>query len=151
MGWDVVLLGHREVHKRRGRVVLIQDAGRPSRDAETAASLVAAALGSGVHAMNLALAAAAGPKAEVGERLDSLGALIARLSRFNAEAVVLDLATGPIRTRAQLRQVLAAARCPVMVFGAQAAPELRVTRRRSTGPLSVRRRTRRRGRKTHGA
>ena len=44
--------------------------------------------------------------------------MLALISRMNASAVVLDLSAGPFRTHDQLRQLLAAARCPLLVLGA---------------------------------
>lgn len=54
--------------------------------------------------------------------------LLARISRMNAAAVVLDLQAGPFHSHDQLRQLLAAARCPVLVLGAgQGTPSIPLT------------------------
>lgn len=133
-GWDVLLLGHRPMHQRAGRVVLISPPGGAARDAADLAHDLARALRTDLVALSFgpetaetsatpatpktpAAPAADEPRGEH-EHFASEPALLARLGRLNATAVVLDLAAGPLRSYDQLRRLLDAARCPVLVFGA---------------------------------
>lgn len=118
-GWDLLLLGHRETHRRAGRVVLISPPDAPSQTAVDLAADLAQALRSDLVALWLG-SNTSDPKATLGghEQFVSEAAMLARISRMNAAAVVLDLSAGPFRTHDQLRVLLAAARCPVLVLGA---------------------------------
>jgi len=122
-GWDLLLLGYRGTHRYAGPVVLITPSGAsPQAKTELAADLargMATALRTGLVALSLATDIA-DPHAEGGnhEQFTSEAAMLARTSRINACAVVLDLSAGPFRTHDQLRRLLAAARCPLLVLGA---------------------------------
>lgn len=113
--WDVVIVGHRDMHPLRGDVIFL---GTPPSNGDGAfdlagtlaqkldTKLVVFAVGDGAvsHSAN-------------GFRFDTLEAALAQLTRTNAQAVVIDLARGPVRTRADLRALMDVARCPVVVLG----------------------------------
>lgn len=118
-GWDLLLLGHRETHRRKGDVVLIAPHPDAPQEASSLAEELARSLGA--HVIRLT-PDVRNPDAAI-ERSDFASiededALLARIGRINAAAVVLDLGAGPLRTHDHLRHVLAAARCPVLVIGA---------------------------------
>lgn len=113
--WDVLLLGHRDIHRLTGRVVLIAPPPNTSRASENVAKELALALQT--ETTSLALGEA-GEKAEAEEYFPTEDALMTRVGRIHASAVVLDLSAGPLRTYDQLRRLLAAARCPIVVLGA---------------------------------
>ncbi|SEQ14711.1 hypothetical protein [Thalassovita taeanensis] len=128
-GWDLLLLGYRETHRRAGRVVLIAPPTGASQVAPDLAEDLAKALRTDLYVLSLD-ADAAMPEDEGGhrEQFTSDTAMLGRISRMNASAVVLDLSTGPLRTHNQLRHLLAAARCPVLVLGAaQGEPSIEHT------------------------
>ncbi len=118
-GWDLLLLGHRQMHRLTGQVLLIRPPLAASQEAVHLATKLAVALRT--RSVALALGAAE-PLQEPGipntEAFESEGELLKRMGRIHASAVVLDLGVGPLRTYDQLRMVLAAARCPVLVLGA---------------------------------
>ncbi|MDU8913898.1 hypothetical protein [Aestuariicoccus sp. MJ-SS9] len=110
-GWDILLLGHREIHRRRGRVVLIAPPGAGRSAAPDLAQDLAGMLHTDLVALSL------GPEAGQ-EHFATEPEMLARIGRISAAAVVLDLSAGPLRTHDQLRQLLSAARCPLVVLGA---------------------------------
>ncbi len=109
--WDIVLLGLSPLHRSPGRVVCISPGGGA---AQSAAQTLAADLAQALKTEMMPLS----PKA--GEPGDSTLSLLARLNRMNAVAVVADIAAGPFRSPAELRALLGAARCPVLLVGARA-------------------------------
>ncbi len=120
-GWDILLLGHREIHRQAGKVVLIAPpAAAPQRATELATHL-SRALQTDLIALSVDPAdTGTGAQHDGGFATDS--AMLAYIDRTNAAAVVLDLSAGPLHSHDQLRQLLAVARCPVLVLGADAAP-----------------------------
>ncbi len=117
--WDLLLLGHRVALRLTGCVVLVAPATDATTDAERLAGEMANALGTGSVVLTLD---PHGPPTDAehreGEHFENERALLERIARIHASAVVLDLATGPLRTYEQLRHLLAAARCPIVVLGA---------------------------------
>ncbi|WP_417729118.1 hypothetical protein [Roseovarius sp.] len=114
-GWDIVVVGHRTVHPVRGKIISLCAAN----SVETALEAFSDRLAKSLACEHLVFS--------VGDRADrtvksrdfvNLETALAALGRINAQAVLLDLSHGPIRTPDQLRQVLEVARCPVFVFGA---------------------------------
>ncbi|MDW4551164.1 hypothetical protein R5H32_17515 [Defluviimonas sp. D31] len=110
--WDLLLLGHRPISRRRGSVVAILPPGPTEIDARALAETLASALGTGIVTMT----PMAGTEAEAEE------ALLRRVSRTNAAVVIVDLGAGPVRGPDALRRLLDAARCPVLVIGAGRVP-----------------------------
>jgi hypothetical protein len=119
-GWDILLLGHREIHHQAGKLVLITPPGAAAQSAaglaldlvkRLRADLVALSIGPEIPELN-------DVQSQQRERFASEVDLLAFINRTNASAVVLDLSAGPFHTHDQLRHVLAAARCPVLVLGA---------------------------------
>lgn len=112
-GWDVLVFGQRDTHRPHGRIVLIAPPAGTVSDATAFAEDLAQATGTTTIALGL--------DPDMGERAHETyateTALLARLERLNCAAVVLDRATGPFRTVEQLREILAAARCPVVLVG----------------------------------
>lgn len=112
IGTDLLVLGHRYRHRNRGRVLVVAP---PSADATEVA-----ALGHDLaHRLGAELVAYPPPPGNVSEDAKTdLGDLLSWVNRINAQAVVLDLSLGPVRTLDDLRQLVIAARCPVLVLGA---------------------------------
>lgn len=118
-GWDMLFVGHSVLHRSAGRVVLIAPPPQASQRATDLAGEIAHALGTGVHTLSLTPGqGAARPDQTVPECFEDAGALLSRLSRIPAVALVVDLAAGPFHGVDDLRRLHAAARCPIIVFGA---------------------------------
>lgn len=108
--WDWLLIGHRPSGAHVGRVVGIAHAGEAGADsASRLAEGLARSLRSGLE-----LLSDSAPEAQI----------LARLEQVHAAAVVIDAATGPFRSAEQIRRLVAAARCPVLVLGAARLPGL---------------------------
>lgn len=119
-GWDMLFVGHCATHRFPGQVVLIAPPPEASRRAAELAGDLASVLGRGLRVLSLApkqAATGAHPAAEP-EYFENTAALLARLSRLPAAALVVDLAAGPFHGAEGLRQLHEAARCPVVVLGA---------------------------------
>ncbi len=122
--WDMLVIGHGDGHltpSTRGRVVLIA----PPEGATSEAAALAARLAQGLRAHLVTGYPADGSAAPHAPdfRWQNLPELMHRIARLSADAVVLDLAAGPISSSDALRALVDAARCPVLVLGAANAPE----------------------------
>jgi len=119
-GWDVLVLGHSEVHRRAGRVIhLTGPDGNKEGPGEMAEGL-ARVLNTGLDIYRVSPDHTDTRMTSSGRsfRFDTLETALAGLARTNTQAVVTDLASGPVRSPAELRRLLEAARCPVVVLGA---------------------------------
>lgn len=118
--WDVLLLGHRKLHRRRGPVALVCGAVFKDDEAAQLALSLAAAMETNVLALEVDR-----PGKGIGEgalaaqttrvSFANSAALLAYLDRANVSAVVLDWSSGPFSTIGMLREVQEAARCPLVV------------------------------------
>ncbi len=124
--WDILLLGHRKLHRRRGPVVLIAEGGSKDEAAASVAHSLAAAMGVDVLALEFGAAGKGGVSANGEDEhtptttgFADRTALLAHVGRMNITAVVLTLATGPFRSIPDLRQVLELARCPLVVLAGE--------------------------------
>jgi hypothetical protein len=121
-GWDLLLVGHRIGRRRVGRVVLIENARAPSPDTADLARQIADQLGTEVVTVALnSTGPAARPSGARAEISGSEQALLGWINRIHAALVIVDLADGPLRGREQLRHLLEASRCPLLVFNASRA------------------------------
>lgn len=113
--WDVLIIGYRQVHKMRGKIVLLGDPSPCAGPMET----IAAQLSDQLNAERVSFVIEDAPKLgpSAGIRFDTLDEILIALSRLNTESVLLDLRQGPVKTQSDLARILEAARCPVIVFG----------------------------------
>ncbi|MBP0480902.1 hypothetical protein [Sagittula salina] len=102
---DILVLGQRPMQARRGKVLLLEAEGGASEASHSLAQTMAR----GVSTAVLPLRA---------ERQTEPAALVDLVDRHYASAVVVDLGDGPFRSEDDLRQLFAAARCPLAVLGA---------------------------------
>ncbi|WP_433989405.1 hypothetical protein SuNHUV7_40070 (plasmid) [Pseudoseohaeicola sp. NH-UV-7] len=119
-GWDILLLGYREMHKRPGQVVVVAFASPRVEKARKLANDLACVLKADV--LELCLGTGQDTGETSGPRSIAVNTereLLLQLGRINASAVVVDLAASPLRSGDQLRHLLEAARCPVFVLGAE--------------------------------
>ncbi|WP_347311914.1 hypothetical protein [Defluviimonas sp. SAOS-178_SWC] len=100
--WDLVAIGYRQTRRSSGRVILIGAGHGDGREAEALVDALVAALGVRVERM---------PQPN---DVDALN----KLSRSHAAAVVLDLSGGTMMPEVELRRLVDAARCPVLIVGA---------------------------------
>lgn len=107
--WDILLLGYRATHRRRGSVVVIEPpAGAPNlRELGTA---LATALDT--DAVILSIGVDPSPNHQT---FSSSAALLDHLSRLHAAAVVVDLSASLFRSFQDLRALMDIARCPIII------------------------------------
>lgn len=117
-GWDILLLGCAARPARRGRVVLVAPPAGAPDTAQDVARAIARALRA--ELATLALAGTGRAAAETLTWADETE-LLRWLGRASAAAVVVDVEAGPFHGQSQLRQLVAVARCPVVVLGAASA------------------------------
>jgi hypothetical protein len=116
--WDVLVLGYRQVHKRRGTIIVFGTHGTGI----SAMDAIARRLSDHLHTERIYFEVndVPEPVAARDVRFDILDDSLKALTHMNAEAVLVDLQQGAVRTQSDLARVLEAARCPVIVFGASA-------------------------------
>ena len=107
--WDIALMGSGPLHHAPGRVVCIAPA---SAQAQELAQALAGVLG--VDLLSLSLS-----QDEGDERFTSQTGLLARLNRLNAAALVADWGMPPLSNEKDLRDLITAARCPVLLLGSR--------------------------------
>lgn len=115
-GWDILLLGNVPQPVSQARVVLVAPSNGTAEDARGVARKLAQDLKA-----DFVTVAVQEPATAHGGALtwaDESG-LLKWLSRASASAIVLDATAGPFRSQTQLRRLVDAARCPVLVLGAQ--------------------------------
>lgn len=125
VGWDILVIGYRQVHKVPGNIVLMTEASAVSDDMNEAAGRLVRRLGVGPLVLSVrADDDTSGPPQTGAIPFETLADALRTLARINADAVLVDLRQGPIRTRDDLARLLEAARCPLIVFGASSTPSL---------------------------
>jgi len=119
---DILVFAHRQIHPVAGKVVVLSSPAPTDSNAMTMSRLLARQLMAD-HLVMTTGAPGTG-KAAGGDHPGTLDAALTRLARINAQAVFVDLASGPVRSPAQLRRLLDVARCPVFVFGTASAARI---------------------------
>ncbi len=119
-GWDVLVIGYRQVHRIPGKIVVLVDAASPQGGAMTEA---ADRLARHLSADRVVFSIGPGPdRAPLAQpprtlRFDTLEDALAALTRMNTQAVLVDLTRGPVHNARDLARLLDRARCPLFVFG----------------------------------
>lgn len=118
-GWDVLILGYRQLHRVPGKVVLLQKTGAANDEMDEASRRLCQHLSAGRIAFSIKtnVEEADYPISPDTVQFDTLDECVRALTRTNAHAVLVDLKRGPIRNQTELSRLLEAARCPVIVFG----------------------------------
>jgi len=114
-GWDIIVIGHRNIHPVDGKIVLLEESGKNDQ------ALLAFAdhLSDAVSAERVVFAVGPDAPAPRGHRrFETMTEALAEVARMNVQAVLVDLARGPIHSPDELRRLLELARCPVFAFGA---------------------------------
>ena len=112
--WDVLLLGQRCQAPGRGRIVLVAPETGVSEDLDAVAHDLAAKMRADLVTVTLG---DTGPSGGTEFTWADETELLKWISRVRAAVVIVDLANGPFRTPDQLRKLMEAARCPVLVAG----------------------------------
>lgn len=120
MGWDILVIGYRKVHTIPGKIILLQGGAAPSEDMKKAARVLTQRLSADLLVFTVGRDRQDPPDAPppVPQHFETLHAAMAVLARTNAQAVLVDLAQGPIRDPDVLARLLEVSRCPLVVFGA---------------------------------
>ncbi|MEO9824610.1 MAG: hypothetical protein ABJF50_09375 [Paracoccaceae bacterium] len=120
IGWDLLIIGYRQVHQVPGKIVVLQNDG-PANDVM---NKISNRLSDQLSVPNAVFNVAdepdetkAPPAANI-IHFRNLNDSLRALTRTNAEAVLVDLRSGPLQNQNDLARVIDAARCPVIVFGA---------------------------------
>jgi len=112
--WDVIVFGHRNIHPVGGKIVLLDAPDTKDQTLVTFADYLADA----VSADRLVFTIGSGPEGTREHHFfETTQDALTQLARTNVQAVLVDLAHGPIRNPDELRCLLELARCPVFVFG----------------------------------
>ncbi|WP_227269519.1 replication initiator protein A [Roseobacter weihaiensis] len=119
-GWDVVIFGYRSIHPFTGKIVAIEPTLPDDGKLMDLSRQLAGQLNSNLVLFRVGAETAIDLHAQHHTSLvfDSPEEAIAALDRTNAQAVVVDLSCGPIHSKAQLKSLVDASRCPVVVLGA---------------------------------
>lgn len=124
--WDVLVLGYREIHKLRGKIVLLQSSV-PSSDEMIQASRMLSNHMPDVQITYTIKTDGDAPNSDPSSNARQFATLpdaLAALARTNAQTVLVDFKNGPIRNHGDLLKLLEVARCPVIVFGPSNLPTL---------------------------
>ena len=102
---DILLLGQRPMFRSRSRVLLLGGQEGASKTSRDLAEVLARASRTTVTVL-------------LPDALADDDAIVARVDRTHAAAVVVDLDAGPVTGEDSLRRLYMAARCPVVALGA---------------------------------
>lgn len=112
--WDIVVVGHRLLHQRQGKVVVLGNTAQIDSDVVAVASRMATKLDTDLVRILLP----AGQDLRPDWFAD-------KLDRLNASAVVLDAISTPLDGFRQLAPLLMVARCPIVILrSAHVQPQL---------------------------
>lgn len=118
--WDALIFGYRSSHPFKGKVVVFAPQMPDEAGLLELSQRLAGQLRSDLAVFNVGTAPARHPRNDhlVDLVFETPEQAIAALDRTNAQAVLIDLARGPIHSPEQLRNLIDASRCPVVVVGA---------------------------------
>ncbi|MGA9254013.1 MAG: hypothetical protein WBV71_16365 [Roseobacter sp.] len=117
-GWDVLLMGYRRVHPKTGKVVVLKDENTSGDTMDTVADRLSDKFSADRVALSVAPLTKTAQSTRC-RRFETLDDCLHAIARMNSLVVLLDLDQGPVHSASDLARVIGAARCPVMVFGAQ--------------------------------
>ncbi len=120
VGWDILVIGYRQVHAIPGKLILLQGDQAPSEGMTRAARVLTQwrAAEQVVFSVGRGGAQTADATPPGRYHFETLDAAMTALARTNAQAVLVDLARGPLRGLDDLARLLEVSRCPLIVFGA---------------------------------
>ncbi|WP_299417744.1 hypothetical protein [uncultured Sulfitobacter sp.] len=119
-GWDLLIIGYRQMHQVPGKIVVLQNDGSSNE----AINNISNHLSDQLSVPSVTFNVTDGPDEKTAPpatntiQFRTLNDSLKVLTRTNAEAVLVDLRRGPVQSQSDLTRVIDAARCPVIVFGA---------------------------------
>ncbi|NEK23332.1 hypothetical protein GV827_13060 [Sulfitobacter sp. JBTF-M27] len=123
LSWDILVLAHRSINAVSGKVVFFTAPSSPPSRSDDLSQALAGTLSAERMVFTIDPSLDDEPDRETGNtrRFQNLGQALKGLGRVNAQAVVIDLSSGPIEHAQDLRRLIDAARCPVFVLGMSGA------------------------------
>ncbi|WP_299567722.1 hypothetical protein [uncultured Sulfitobacter sp.] len=121
--WDILVIGYRQVHKIPGKIVVLEMVDQSSQTMKDVSEALSHQLSTNrvVFSVGSRAEDKVDPPSAGEVRFARFEDALAALTRTHAQAVLIDLSDGPVRTRGDLARLVEAARCPVLVFGTSAA------------------------------
>lgn len=118
-GWDVLVIGYRQVHKIPGKIVVLESVGQPSDAMGKTSNRLSHQLSADriVYSVGRHGDMPTGVLHSDTFQFGSLEEALKALARTNAQAVLVDLIHGPVQNPDDLARLLEVARCPLFVFG----------------------------------
>ncbi len=118
-GWDILVIGYRQVHKIPGKIVVLESARQPSDAVGEASNRLSKQLSADriVFSVDRGVERPTAIQPSDAFQFGTLDEALKALARTNAQAVLVDLTHGPIHNMANLARLLEVARCPLLVFG----------------------------------
>ncbi len=117
--WDITIVGHRPMHRRRGRVLVLSSAQSMEQPLVLLARHLAERLETVVEDLTSSALS-----------LEDLSTVLDRINRANALAVVMDAETARV---SRITEFLMMARCPVVILNSNSA-RMRLQHFGLTGP-----------------
>lgn len=113
LGWDILVIGYRQIHNIPGKVVVLKSATIPSDELDETSNQLSKRLA----ADQIVFIIGEGRASDSTLSFATLDDALKKLARMNAQVVLLDLTHGPVYTLDDLAQVLEHARCPLILTG----------------------------------
>jgi hypothetical protein len=121
-GWDVLIVGYREINPVPGKVIaLLPGCVEGGNTLETAHALARRLnTETSVFVIDADQPKGFGQDESNAQVFHTVDAAVGQLARTNARVVVIDMARGPIKSAGQIRVLLEASRCPVVILNSGA-------------------------------
>lgn len=118
-GWDILVIGYRQVHKILGKIIVLESAGPPGDAVAEVSDHLSKQFSADLIVFSVATGSDKITAVQPADtfQFETLDQALKALTRTNAQAVLLDLAHGPIHNMVDLARLLEVARCPLVVFG----------------------------------
>jgi hypothetical protein len=118
-GWDVLVIGYRQVHKIPGKIIVLESTGQSSDAMAKTSNRLSHQLSADRIVYSVGAYVDMPTRMPHSDTLQfgSLEDALKAVARTNAQAVLVDLNHGPIHNPDDLARLLEVARCPLFVFG----------------------------------
>lgn len=120
VGWDILVIGYRRFNAVPGKVVLLEGTDVATGQIGQAAALLARqfAVDRLVFSVDQEVTDENAVHTPMHRHFTTLQQALTALARTNAQAVLVDLADGPLRDPDDLARLLDVSRCPLIIFSA---------------------------------
>lgn len=125
-GWDVLVIGYRQLHHVRGKIVHLVTSAASMEEMNEISNRLSQQLDADRTFFSVGTTSSleSAPLPQGSIQFGTLDDALRVLMRTNAAAVLVDLKHGPVQNQSDLARLLDAARCPLIVFGASNTPAL---------------------------